>query len=85
MAYKSIRVITGQKRQANLLYNVALHSTLSGSPSCILHRFSDVDNGIADQNHRIPDNGNPDVATVITSCRRGHEIRGDQSNTCLKY
>lgn len=85
LAYKSIRVITGHKPQANLLYNVALHSTLSGGPSCILHRFADMDNGTGDQNHRIPHNGNPDVATVIASCRRDHECRGDQSTTCVKY
>jgi len=83
LAYKSIRVITGHKLQANLLYNVTLHSTLSGGPSCFLHRFADMDNGTRDQNHRIPHNGNPDVATIIASCRRGHECRGDQSTMCV--
>jgi hypothetical protein len=85
LAYKSIRVITGRKPQVSLLYNVALHSTLSGGPSCILHRFADMDNGTGDQNHRIPHNSNPDVASVIASCRRGHECRGDQSTKRVKY
>ena len=43
-----------------------------------------MDNGTGDQNHRTHHNGNPDVATVIASCRRGHESRGDQSAKFMK-
>lgn len=78
LAYKSIRVITGHKPQANLLYNVTLQSTLSAGPSGILHRSADTHNGTGDQNHRIPHNASPDVPSVIASCRRSHEARGDR-------
>lgn len=84
LAYKSIRVIRGHKPQVNLLYNVTLHSTLSRGPSCILHWFADTDNGTGDQTHRIPHNANPDVASVIASCRPGLEGRGGQITKYVK-